>query len=106
VPRMEEDVERLYSIEGQPPALWDLPEGCRFAPRCEFAMERCRLEYPRSFAVKEDGPEHAANCWLLDAASGDRAQGPAQSLPGKEPHTVAIERKADATGRRVGGSFG
>ena len=34
VPRMEEDVERLYSIEGQPPALWDLPEGCRFAPRC------------------------------------------------------------------------
>ncbi|HXV09900.1 MAG TPA: ABC transporter ATP-binding protein, partial [Burkholderiales bacterium] len=34
VPSMDEDVERLYSIDGQPPALWDLPEGCRFAPRC------------------------------------------------------------------------
>ena len=27
VPSMDEDVERLYSIEGQPPALWDLPAG-------------------------------------------------------------------------------
>jgi oligopeptide/dipeptide ABC transporter ATP-binding protein len=106
VPRMEEDVERLYSINGQPPALWDLPEGCRFAPRCEFAMERCRREYPSSFAVKEDGPEHVASCWLLDAASAPRPKGAERSLPGEDSDTVAIDRQADGAGRRVGGSFG
>jgi oligopeptide/dipeptide ABC transporter ATP-binding protein len=71
VPRMEEDVDRLYSINGQPPALWDLPQGCRFAPRCEFATERCRQEYPRSFVVKEDGPQHIASCWRLELAQGN-----------------------------------
>jgi oligopeptide/dipeptide ABC transporter ATP-binding protein len=61
VPRMEERVETLYSIEGQPPALFDLPEGCRFAPRCPHAFERCS-EYPPDFDVE---PRHAAACWLL-----------------------------------------
>ena len=31
VPKMEEKVDKLYSIEGQPPALFDLPVGCAFA---------------------------------------------------------------------------
>ena len=60
VPSMDEDVERLYSIEGQPPALWDLPEGCRFAPRCAHADDRCQREYPRSVAISRD---HNASCW-------------------------------------------
>src|SRR3989454_6399144 len=34
VPTMDERFERLYSITGQPPALWDLPVGCRFEARC------------------------------------------------------------------------
>jgi oligopeptide/dipeptide ABC transporter ATP-binding protein len=106
VPRMEVDVDRLYSITGQPPALWDLPEGCRFAPRCEFAMERCRREYPSSFTVKEDGPEHVASCWLLDAAAAHGAKGSDQRSPEEGPQTVAIDRQADGAGRRVGGSFG
>ena len=63
VPTMDEDVERLASITGQPPALWDLPEGCRFAPRCDFADDRCRREYPPSFAVSE---AHTADCWRLE----------------------------------------
>jgi oligopeptide/dipeptide ABC transporter ATP-binding protein len=60
VPSMDEDVERLYSIEGQPPALWDLPEGCRFAPRCAHADDRCQREYPRPVTVSRD---HTASCW-------------------------------------------
>src|SRR5215211_2741269 len=44
VPKIDQKVERLYSIEGQPPALFDLPEGCRFAPRCQYADDRCRAE--------------------------------------------------------------
>ncbi|HZA23080.1 MAG TPA: ABC transporter ATP-binding protein [Dehalococcoidia bacterium] len=63
VPKLEERVERLYSIEGQPPLLSDLPLGCRFEPRCPHARDRCLNEYPPSFAV-ESG--HTADCWRLD----------------------------------------
>ncbi len=66
VPSMDEDVERLYSIEGQPPALWDLPEGCRFAPRCVHATERCRHKYPPTYTVGKNGAEHTAACWRLE----------------------------------------
>ena len=52
--------KRLRSIEGQPPALNDLPAGCRFAPRCPYAVERCVAEYPPPFAVARD---HSAVCW-------------------------------------------
>jgi oligopeptide/dipeptide ABC transporter ATP-binding protein len=62
VPSMDEDVERLYSITGQPPALWDLPEGCRFAARCPHADDLCRRDYPPSFSVSNG---HAASCWRL-----------------------------------------
>jgi oligopeptide/dipeptide ABC transporter ATP-binding protein len=65
VPSMDEDVDRLYSITGQPPALWDLPEGCRFAARCPHAYDRCRREYPPSFSVSNG---HAANCWRLKSS--------------------------------------
>ena len=64
VPSMEKrHVDKLYSIEGQPPALFDLPVGCRFASRCEFATDKCFEEYPPSFG-NEQG--HSADCWLLD----------------------------------------
>ena len=63
VPRMEGRVERLPSIEGQPPALHRLPAGCRFAPRCRYVVERCRTEYPPTFAV---GPLHEAACWRAE----------------------------------------
>ncbi len=64
VPKMEEKIERLASIEGQPPLLSELPNGCHFAPRCPYAAERCHTEYPPDFAVS-DG--HTANCWRLDS---------------------------------------
>jgi oligopeptide/dipeptide ABC transporter ATP-binding protein len=62
VPSMDEDVERLHQITGQPPPLWDLPEGCRFAARCPHADDRCRRDYPPSFTV---GDGHTADCWRL-----------------------------------------
>lgn len=66
VPKLEERSKRLFSIEGQPPALWNLPEGCRFAARCPYSEERCEREYPPSFALTEG---HTANCWRLEGAS-------------------------------------
>ena len=65
VPTMEERPERLYAIEGQPPALWELPPGCRFTARCPYAEARCEQSYPSSFSV---GPEHTADCWRLQEA--------------------------------------
>lgn len=65
VPKLEERTTRLESIEGQPPALWNLPQGCRFAPRCPYAEERCEQDYPPSFTLKEG---HTADCWRLEGA--------------------------------------
>ena len=62
VPKMEEDVDRLYSIEGQPPTLHNLPEGCPFAPRCQYVMDKCREEYPDRVAIDAG---HHASCWRL-----------------------------------------
>jgi oligopeptide/dipeptide ABC transporter ATP-binding protein len=62
VPKMDEDVDRLYSIEGQPPTLHDLPPGCPFAPRCQYVMDHCREEYPARVSV---GEGHFASCWRL-----------------------------------------
>ena len=62
VPQMER-TDRLFAIEGQPPALSDLPVGCRFAPRCIHAQERCVTGYPDSFTVSEG---HETSCWRMD----------------------------------------
>jgi len=62
VPKLEERTARLYSIEGQPPLLWKLPLGCRFASRCSYTEARCETEYPPSFSVAEG---HTADCWRL-----------------------------------------
>lgn len=62
VPKLEERVDRLYSIDGQPPLLSNLPEGCRFAPRCIYATDQCYESYPPSVQMKEG---HHADCWAL-----------------------------------------
>ncbi|OLD50684.1 MAG: dipeptide/oligopeptide/nickel ABC transporter ATP-binding protein [Actinobacteria bacterium 13_1_40CM_2_65_8] len=46
---------------GAPPSLSAPPSGCRFHPRCPFAMEVCKRQVPPSIAV---APGHVAACWL------------------------------------------
>ena len=41
IPDIEENAERLRTLEGLVPSLYDMPAGCRFAPRCQFACEQC-----------------------------------------------------------------
>src|SRR5690242_12809711 len=48
VPQLTGEMERLYTIEGQPPSLMDLPVGCRFASRCPLADQYCLDAYPCS----------------------------------------------------------
>jgi oligopeptide/dipeptide ABC transporter ATP-binding protein len=61
VPVIGHRVRRLYSIEGQPPSLLNPPPGCRFAPRCKKAKQKCNLQYPPE-VILEDG--HKVACWL------------------------------------------
>ncbi len=44
--RSAETRKRLYSIPGAPPDLVNPPAGCRFAPRCRYATDKCRTEPP------------------------------------------------------------
>ncbi|MDA0265272.1 MAG: ABC transporter ATP-binding protein [Chloroflexi bacterium] len=62
VPNVDEEVEYLYSIEGQPPALDNLPPGCTFAPRCPYVFDRCNEAFPDLISV---GNGHSATCWKL-----------------------------------------
>jgi oligopeptide/dipeptide ABC transporter ATP-binding protein len=51
----------LRSIGGAPPALVDLPDGCRFAPRCPLAVDKCR-EWDTELLQAGAGG-HTARCW-------------------------------------------
>jgi len=59
IPRLHLEQERLAAIEGVVPDAAAFPEGCRFHPRCPFAVEQCRRENP---ALREITPNHFAAC--------------------------------------------
>ena len=61
LPRVGEDIQRV-GIAGRPPALKNPPPGCRFAPRCPHATDRCRSEVPK---FREITPGRFAACHLL-----------------------------------------
>ena len=60
IPSINEERDTLYTIKGMVPSPRDLPEGCRFAPRCEHACQRCLKERPPIFDV---GNGHRVRCW-------------------------------------------
>jgi peptide/nickel transport system ATP-binding protein len=59
VPRLDEARARLLAIEGSVPPPFDLPPGCRFAPRCPFAVAACREAVP---ALRGLGAGHGVAC--------------------------------------------
>jgi oligopeptide/dipeptide ABC transporter ATP-binding protein len=60
VPKLRTKVATLASIQGQPPKLDDLPDGCRFAPRCPQADDTCRREEPSLLLLNGN---HYVSCW-------------------------------------------
>ena len=61
VPRLDASERvKLDAIEGLPPDLVNLPEGCSFAPRCKYIYERCVEETP---VLVESNPGHTSACW-------------------------------------------
>jgi oligopeptide transport system ATP-binding protein len=62
VPRVDARVKRqLVPIEGVPPDMVNLPEGCPFFPRCTRAIDRCHVENPLLTPV---GPDRQVACWI------------------------------------------
>jgi peptide/nickel transport system ATP-binding protein len=61
---------------GEPPSLIDPPSGCRFHPRCPFALAECRTEAPPRM-VRQDG--HWADCWLHEAGRADLLDTPSMT---------------------------
>jgi oligopeptide transport system ATP-binding protein len=62
LPRVDEkEHTKLFSIEGQPPVLYEKPTACPFAPRCKWSLEHCWQENPPLIEV---APGHRAACWV------------------------------------------
>ncbi|HET7581087.1 MAG TPA: ABC transporter ATP-binding protein [Bacillales bacterium] len=67
VPTLDGEIERLKSIPGNVPAPDELPSGCRFAPRCPKAFDRCFTEKPEFMQIK---PERGVRCFLYEEGGG------------------------------------
>lgn len=63
VPRLKTAVP-IKSIPGQPPDLVNPPSGCKFHPRCHFAMNICRRKEPVETRLSRD---HHVSCWLYSS---------------------------------------
>ena len=62
IPSLDKDTDRLTPIKGMMPDPTNLPQGCKFCPRCESKMERCEREEP---AAVEVSPGHYVKCFCL-----------------------------------------
>src|SRR5947208_11243233 len=63
---------RLQIIGGRPPDLVTPPSGCKFAPRCPYAQERCHVEDPP--LVEAETPGHYFKCWYpVGTPQGEQA---------------------------------
>lgn len=67
IPRMDKETKNLDTIKGVVPNLLHLPPGCPFAPRCEYAYEKCFKEIPELIEVE---PRHLVKCHLIAAQYG------------------------------------
>lgn len=61
-PKVHERNEDLISIRGNVPVPTDMPQGCRFHPRCPYAMEICKKENPKLETINNN----QIRCWLYD----------------------------------------
>lgn len=66
IPKLDSNADRLETIEGLVPDPTVRVEGCRFAPRCKYATERCKADP----AVHEIEPGHFIKCHLYDDKKG------------------------------------
>ncbi len=97
IPRLTEPSHtRLRAIPGRPPDLAAQIQGCRFAPRCPYAQDRCRAEEP---PLRSAGQGHVFRCWYpVGSPEGDAAlaQNVAAMVPAALAFTGTTVREAAA----------
>ena len=64
IPKLDQSVERLLTIEGVVPSPHNLPKGCSFHPRCRFATDKCREQEP---GIENVESGHSLRCWYPNA---------------------------------------
>ena len=106
VPRLDRGrSSKLATIDGSPPNLLKPPEGCRFRPRCKFAIEKCH-EVP---AFREIEQAHAAACHRvpeienIDRAFDEAADSEVLTVPADAGDMLAV--KGASKFFPVGGGF-
>jgi peptide/nickel transport system ATP-binding protein len=77
--RAAEGAGRLYNIPGQPPDLTAPPPGCKFAPRCRYAQEKCVQSEPYLTAA---GDSHFFRCFYPVGAIGPAGTGAVPAVTG------------------------
>jgi len=74
IPVLGKVADRLEVIPGNVPNLVNLPEGCRFAPRCrlceQYKLDICSKQYPPLVEIQ---PGHLVRCWLYQSTDGHKA---------------------------------
>ncbi len=60
IPTLDADEDTLHVIKGAPPNPLELPTGCKFHPRCEFATEQCKKFMPKMVNIDD---KHQVACW-------------------------------------------
>jgi oligopeptide/dipeptide ABC transporter ATP-binding protein len=74
IPVLGKVSDRLEVIPGNVPNLVNLPEGCRFAPRCkmceQYKLDICAKQNP---SLVEIQPGHLVRCWLYQSTDGHKA---------------------------------
>jgi oligopeptide/dipeptide ABC transporter ATP-binding protein len=103
IPRLADPPHtRLRAIPGRPPDLAASIQGCRFAPRCPYAQERCRVEEP---PLRAAGQGHMFRCWY-PVGSADAAQALARNVAEHVPAALAFtgSRTRDAVAAAHNGS--
>lgn len=68
VPNIDVDNQELYKMQGAPPNLIAPPSGCRFHPRCPYAVDLCSNSNPE--LTDDSGANHTAACWIYSDLEG------------------------------------
>ena len=55
-------IKKLYTIEGQPPSIYQKIQGCKFHPRCNLATQNCEINIPE---LKEYNQNHFCACFEI-----------------------------------------
>jgi oligopeptide/dipeptide ABC transporter ATP-binding protein len=87
IPKLDEPSHtRLQIIGGRPPDLITPPPGCRFAPRCPYAQQRCTEEEPP--LIEAETPGHLYRCWYPVGTDAGR-EALERNLADHKPEAVA-----------------